>query len=232
VEKKKKSENTRFVLPTDGVTIFPPGAAWNDDEVKALIRVSKKIERKASDGKMGGIKKWNNAYPFYMNQDFGSVRLNANAGKVTCNPYYQKWTMFRRMVNDYNAFVSIDGEEVARADSAAPTGGGEEDGVVDERTLAYEESLAAKEEKKKAWLLKNVSRHHIEVIDYFNEKFPNSVAGEGIWCCFLFKDHKSKIISIFSLNSATRSSAFSPITASPPATSSTNSDICCLASKS
>ena len=129
---------------------------------------------------MGGIEKWNNTYPFYMNQDFGSVRLNANSAKVTCNPYYQKWTIFRRMVNDYNTFVSIDGEEVAPADSAAPTGGGEEDGVLDERTLAYEESLAAKEEKKKAWLLKNVSRHHIEVIDYFNEKFPNSVAGEGI----------------------------------------------------
>ena len=146
VEKKKKSENTRFVLPTDGVTILPPGAAWNDDEVKALIRVSKKIERKASDGKMGGIEKWNNAYPFYMNQDFGSVRLNANAGKVTRNPYYQKWTIFRRMVND--------GEEVARADSAAPMGGGEEDGVLDERTLAYEESLAAKEKEKKSVVVK------------------------------------------------------------------------------
>ena len=129
---------------------------------------------------MGGIEKWNNAYPFYMNQDFGNVRLNANSAKVTCNPYYQKWTIFRRMVNDYNAFVSIDGEEVAPADSAAPTGGGEENGVLDERNLAYEESLAAKEEKKKAWLLKNVSRHHIEIIDYFNEKFPNSVAGEDI----------------------------------------------------
>ena len=181
IVKKKKPEDTRYALQIDRVTIIPSGAAWSDDEVKALIRVSKKMEGKAADGKMSGPEKWNNAFPYYMNKDFGSVRLNETKGvKVTSNPYYQKWGAFRRMINDYNSFVSIDGDEIERANSGVPTGGGVEDGVEDERTSAYEESLAAKEARKEVWFEKNVSRHHVELIDYFNEMYPNSVAGEGI----------------------------------------------------
>lgn len=187
-----KAYPTEIIIKGVVFKVILNGTSWSNQEKRNLCDAYKEWEEQCKKDHTLTLKTnvselWCNVIPFKVgmlstteNDDDKFLRLS---GEASASSVYKKmFDSIKKAASDLRHFLSEDPREDEELDEDGPTGGGlEEDGQLDERSVAADLKANQKRERIQRRLeTGKMSAEVKEIAEYYILIFPNSLTGVGI----------------------------------------------------